>query len=97
MSQKASFPKVGYTLTADYYFIIAYVFVVSVIIGIIYIQTINSQGKKENAKRLNQLLALGALRMVTTLTPFVLGLSKDATCTLRQAQGERNFPSRKKM
>ena len=67
MSQKASFPKVGYTLTADYYFIIAYVFVVSVIIGIIYIQTINAQGKKEHAKRLNQMLALGALLGIVTI------------------------------
>ena len=67
LSQKASFPKVDYTLTAAYYFIIAYVFVVSVTIGIIYIQTMQSQGKKEQAKWLNQMLALGALLAIVTI------------------------------
>ena len=61
MSQKNSFPKVGYAMAADYYFIIAYALVVSLLVSIIVTQTLQSDGKKDVAKRLNRRLALGAM------------------------------------
>lgn len=64
MSQKNSFPKVGYALIADYYFIIAYIFVVGLIISIIVTQTLQAHGKKDRAKKLNRQLALGAIMCV---------------------------------
>lgn len=61
MSQKNSFPKVGYTMSADYYFLVAYAFVVSMIFNIIFIQTLQSAGKKDVAKIWNTRLSIGAM------------------------------------
>jgi ABC-type branched-subunit amino acid transport system substrate-binding protein len=61
MSQKSSFPKVGYAMIADYYFIAAYAFVVALMIGIITTQTFQSAGNKELAKKFNRRLAIGSL------------------------------------
>lgn len=77
MSQKNSFPKVGYVMMADYYFIIAYVFVVGLIISIIATQTLQSGGKKELAKRLNHWLALSAavgIAVTYSAITFLLGV-----------------------
>lgn len=67
MSQKNSFPKVGYAIIADYYFLIAYVFVVGLIISIIGTQTLWGQGHKERAKKLNRQLALSAITGVVLI------------------------------
>lgn len=67
MSQKNSFPKVGYAIIADYYFLIAYVFVVGLIISIIGTQTLQGQGHKERAKKLNRQLALSAITGVVLI------------------------------
>ncbi|KIL97605.1 Branched-chain amino acid ABC transporter amino acid-binding protein [Paramagnetospirillum magnetotacticum MS-1] len=61
MSQKNSFPKVGYTMSADYYFLVAYAFVVSMIFNIIFIQTLQSAGQKDVAKLWNKRLSIGAM------------------------------------
>jgi ABC-type branched-subunit amino acid transport system substrate-binding protein len=61
MSQKSSFPKVGYAMIADYYFIAAYALVVTLMIGIIGTQTFQSAGNKELAKSVNRRLAIGSL------------------------------------
>jgi ABC-type branched-subunit amino acid transport system substrate-binding protein len=61
MSQKNSFPKVGYTMTADYYFLTAYAFVVAMIICIIFTQTQVSNGQKEAAKVWNRRLSYSAM------------------------------------
>jgi len=61
MSQKNSFPKVGYTMVADYYFLIAYAFVVAMIICIIFTQTLMSSGQKDLAKQWNRKLSYGAM------------------------------------
>jgi ABC-type branched-subunit amino acid transport system substrate-binding protein len=67
MSQKNAFPKVGYTMFADYYFLFAYVFVVAMMAQIIVIQMMMSAGKKEEAKAFNQKLAIGALGTSTAI------------------------------
>ncbi|WP_161539665.1 ABC transporter substrate-binding protein [Paramagnetospirillum kuznetsovii] len=67
MSQKNSFPKVGYTMVADYYFLVAYAFVVSMIFAIILIQTMMSKGKKDEAKVWNRRLSLGAMLTAVTI------------------------------
>lgn len=61
MSQKNSFPKVGYTMSADYYFLVAYAFVVAMIFNIIFIQTLQSAGQKDVAKVWNKRLSIGAM------------------------------------
>lgn len=60
MSQKGSFPKVGYTMIADYYFLTAYALVVAMIIGIIFTQTLMSKGQKEEAKVWNRRFSVGS-------------------------------------
>ena len=70
MSQKNSFPKVGYTMTADYYFLVAYAFVVSMIFSIIFIQTLQSSGQKDLAKAWNRRLSLGA--MIAALSIYLV-------------------------
>ncbi len=70
MSQKSAFPKVGYTMVADYYFLMAYAFVVAMIICIIYTQTLMSKGQKEQAKRWNHRFSIGA--MILSLGMFGL-------------------------
>ena len=69
MSQKNSFPKVGYTMFADYYFLIAYLFVITMILCIIKVQMMVAAGKKEEAKIVNRRLAIGA--MVASTATFV--------------------------
>ncbi len=61
MSQKNAFPKVGYTMIADYYFLITYVFIVMLIICIIYLQTLMSKGEKELAKIWNRRFSIAAM------------------------------------
>ena len=61
MSQKNAFPKVGYTMMADYYFLLGYAQVVTIIICIIYTQSLMSDGKKELAKQWNKRFSIGAL------------------------------------
>ena len=61
MSQKNSFPKVGYTMFADYYFLVAYLFVITMILCIIKVQMMVSAGEKERAKKVNRQLAIGAM------------------------------------
>ncbi|MBF0460102.1 MAG: ABC transporter substrate-binding protein [Magnetococcales bacterium] len=75
MSQKNSFPKVGYTMTADYYFLIAYAFVVAMIICIIITQTMMSAGQKDLAKGWNKKLSYGALIAVVCIYGVVTLLS----------------------
>ena len=60
MSQKNSFPKVGYTMIADYYFLVAYAIVVAIIIFIIFTQRLMSKGQKDLAKQWNHRLSIGA-------------------------------------
>lgn len=60
MSQKGSFPKVGYTMIADYYFLTAYALVVAMIVGIIFTQTLMSQGQKDRAKAWNLRFSIGS-------------------------------------
>ena len=60
MSQKGSFPKVGYTMIADYYFLTAYVLVVAMIVGIIFTQTLMSKGQKDEAKVWNRRFSIGS-------------------------------------
>ncbi|MCY7386529.1 MAG: ABC transporter substrate-binding protein [Burkholderiales bacterium] len=60
MSQKNSFPKVGYTMVADYYFLTAYALVVAMIIGIIFTQTLISKGQKDDAKKWNFRFSIGS-------------------------------------
>lgn len=67
MSQKNSFPKVGYTMTADYYFLAAYAFVISMIISNILIQRMMAGGQKDLAKVWNRRLSFGALILAVTL------------------------------
>ena len=67
MSQKNSFPKVGYIMTADYYFLVAYAFVVAIMICIIFTQTLMASGQKELAKRWNKWLNIGAMVSMTTI------------------------------
>lgn len=64
MSQKNAFPKVGYTMMADYYFLLGYAQVVTLIICIIYTQSLMSDGQKELAKKWNKRFSLGALVVV---------------------------------
>lgn len=64
MSQKNAFPKVGYTMMADYYFLLGYAQVVTLIICIIYTQSLMSDGKKELAKQWNRRFSVGALVVV---------------------------------
>ncbi len=76
MSQKNAFPKVGYTMVADYYFLLGYAQVVTLIIGIIYTQYLISEGHKERAKMWNQRFSVGAFISViciyTLVTLFAL-------------------------
>jgi hypothetical protein len=67
MSQKSSFPKVGYAMIADYYFIAAYAFVVALMVGIIWTQTVQSAGNKELAVRVNRRLSIGSLIAVVAI------------------------------
>ena len=67
MSQKNAFPKVGYTMVADYYFLLAYAFVVSMIICIIFTQTLMSRGEKELAKKWNWRFSIGAIVLAVGL------------------------------
>jgi len=67
MSQKNSFPKVGYSMLADYYFILAYVFIVIFMINIISAQMLWSSGEKERAKRQNRRFSLGAIAIVVVM------------------------------
>ena len=60
MSQKNAFPKVGYTMVADYYFLTAYLLVVAMIVGIIFTQTLMSKGQKDEAKRWNRRFSIGS-------------------------------------
>ncbi len=74
MSQKNSFPKVGYAVTADYYFIVAYVFIVVLMVNIISVQNLWSSGAKESAKKRNRVFSLSAIALVSatylTMTIF---------------------------
>jgi hypothetical protein len=63
MAQKSTFPKVGYTMISDYYFLLAYAFVVSMIICIIFTQSLMSKGQKDLAKRWNDRFSVGALSL----------------------------------
>ena len=65
MSQKNSFPKVGYSMLADYYFIFGYVFIVVLIINIIATQVQWSAGNKDVAKKRNRIFSLGSLGIVS--------------------------------
>lgn len=67
MSQKNAFPKVGYTIVADYYFLFAYAFVVSMIVCIIFMQTLMSSGQKELAKRWNKRFSIAAIILAVSL------------------------------
>ncbi|MBF0273199.1 MAG: ABC transporter substrate-binding protein [Magnetococcales bacterium] len=60
MSQKNTFPKVGYTMFADYYFLLAYAFVVTMIFSNIVVQRMISEGQKDQAKMWNRKLSIGA-------------------------------------
>lgn len=60
MSQKNAFPKVGYTMIADYYFLAGYALVVAMIICIIFTQTLMSKGQKDLAKKWNLRVSIGA-------------------------------------
>ncbi len=73
MSQKNAFPKVGYLMTADYYFLAAYAFVVSIMICIIFTQTLMASGQKELAKLWNRWLSIGAwISMITIYAAMTL-------------------------
>jgi hypothetical protein len=61
MSQKNAFPKVGYSMMADYYFILGYVFVVILMINIIATQVKLAAGHKDQARRRNKIFAVAAL------------------------------------
>lgn len=67
MSQKNSFPKVGYTMMADYYFILAYVFITFFMINIINVQVLWSAGEKERAKKRNRRFSLSAIAAVVMI------------------------------
>jgi ABC-type branched-subunit amino acid transport system substrate-binding protein len=67
MSQKNSFPKVGYTLTADYYFIVAYIVIIILMINIITVQMMVSAGHKEQARKRNRLFSVGAFLAVALI------------------------------
>ncbi|HIJ61839.1 MAG TPA: ABC transporter substrate-binding protein [Rhodospirillaceae bacterium] len=67
MSQKNSFPKVGYTMIADYYFLVAYAFVVTMIISIIFTQNLMASGQKDLAKQRNRKLSYGAMISVVLI------------------------------
>lgn len=71
MSQKSAFPKVGYTMVADYYFLLGYLQVVTLIICIIYTQSLMSDGQKELAKRWNRRFSIGALLAVVSIYTLV--------------------------
>ena len=71
MSQKSAFPKVGYTMTADYYFLSAYVLVVAMIIGIIYTQSLMSRGQKDEAKAWNRRFSVGAAITAVAIYAFM--------------------------
>ncbi len=71
MSQKNAFPKVGYTMIADYYFLLAYAQVVTLIICIIYTQSLMSGGQKELAKVWNRRFSFGAMIAVVSIYSLV--------------------------
>jgi branched-chain amino acid transport system substrate-binding protein len=64
MSQKNSFPKVGYAVIADYYFLLAYAFIVTLMINIISVQNLWSGGHKEVAKKRNRVFSISAIFLV---------------------------------
>jgi len=91
MSQKNAFPKVGYIMTADYYFLVAYAFVVAIIICIIFTQTLMASGQKEMAKRWNRWLNIGAMVSVTTIYAAMTGIAiygASAEARDKQAKGQ---------
>ena len=67
MSQKNSFPKVGYSMIADKYFLLAYVFVVMMIFSNMTTQRMMSQGLKEQAKQWNHRMSIAAFILCFSL------------------------------
>lgn len=63
MSQKNSFPKVGYTMIADYYFLLAYMVVVIMIFSNMKTQQMMSAGQKDQAKAWNRRMSISALML----------------------------------
>lgn len=67
MSQKNAFPKVGYSMLADKYFLLAYFFVVMMIFSNMTIQRMMSLGKKDEAKIWNNRISLSAMILCVSL------------------------------
>ncbi len=61
MSQKNSFPKVGYTMMADYYFLCGYLVIVVLIVNVIRVQILVSEGKKDLAREKNRFYSRTAI------------------------------------
>ena len=71
MSQKNAFPKVGYTMVADYYFLTAYSLVVIMIVGIIFTQTLMSKGQKDQARQWNRRFSIGSAIAAISIYSFM--------------------------
>ena len=71
MSQKNAFPKVGYTMVADYYFLAAYSLVVAMIVGIIFTQTLMSKGQKDQARQWNRRFSIGSAIAAISIYSFM--------------------------
>lgn len=67
MSQKNAFPKVGYSMMADKYFLLAYFFVVMMIFSNMTTQRMMSQGMKEKAKTWNDRMSISAFILCFSL------------------------------
>ncbi len=67
MTQKNAFPKVGYSMIVDKYFLLAYVFVVMMIFSNMTVQRMMSQGHKEQAKIWNTRISLSAIVLCFSL------------------------------
>jgi branched-chain amino acid transport system substrate-binding protein len=68
MSQKNAFPKVGYTMVADYYFLVAYVVVIALIIMIILLQHLISEQRLAQAQYWN--VRIGILATITVVSIY---------------------------
>jgi len=67
MTQKNAFPKVGYSMIVDKYFLLAYFFVVVMIFSNMAVQRMMSQGHKEQAKIWNTRISLSAVTLCISL------------------------------
>jgi hypothetical protein len=76
MAQKNMFPKVGYTMIADYYFLAAYILVITLIIFIISAQILVFRGQEKIAlvwnKRFSIIAVIGVIGTYALITWFAI-------------------------